>query len=215
MSGRWGHGEEFCRDVVKQTATRIQRLKAKKIQFGPFESKITYLGTVNYVNCKVNEFRTKPHSKWYSHKHNGAGVSYEVAMDICDNKVIWIAGPKPASTHDITFFHGGTQVSTNQQKIEATWDKNALYFQILKGKKLIGDLGYKGESKKSQQQRMSILQRLRSFFAQAKSRQETINNRWKSFSILSYRFCHGKGVEDKLEAHRQCFKAVCVLVQYD
>jgi hypothetical protein len=104
MLGRWGCGEEFCRDTVKQIATRIQRLKATKIQFSPFESKRTYLGTVNCIHCKVNEFRTKPHSKWYSHKHNGAGVSYEVVIDICNNKVIWIAGLKPASTHDITFF---------------------------------------------------------------------------------------------------------------
>ncbi len=47
MSGRWGYSEEFCRDIVKQTATTIQCLKAKKIRFGPFESKKTYIGTVN------------------------------------------------------------------------------------------------------------------------------------------------------------------------
>jgi hypothetical protein len=104
LSGRWGYSEEFVRDTVKQIATRIQQLKAKKIQFGPFKSKRTYLGTVDCIHCKVNEFRTKLHSKWYSHKHNGSGVWYEVVIDICNKKVIWIAGPKPASAHNIIFF---------------------------------------------------------------------------------------------------------------
>ncbi len=31
MSGRWKYSKEFCRDIVKQTATTIQCLKAKKI----------------------------------------------------------------------------------------------------------------------------------------------------------------------------------------
>jgi hypothetical protein len=120
-------------------------LKAKKIKFGSFDSKRIYFGTVDCVHCETNEFWTDPNSKWYSHKHNGAGVSYEVVVDICRDKIIWTAGPKPASTHNITFFCGGTQVSTNQHKNEATWDKNALYFQIPEGKKLIGNSGYKSE----------------------------------------------------------------------
>jgi hypothetical protein len=100
-----------------------------------FTAKQTNLGLNRTANGTLN-------------KHNGAGVSYEVIVDISDNKIIWIASPKPASTHDITFFCGGTQVSTNRHKNEATWDKNALYFQIPKGKKLIGNPGYKGEPSK-------------------------------------------------------------------
>jgi hypothetical protein len=93
MSGRWGYGEEFCRDAVKCITTELQCLKAKKIRFGPFESKKTYIGTVDCIHCETNEFRTKPQSKWYSQEHNGAGVSYEVVVDICDDKVFWIASP--------------------------------------------------------------------------------------------------------------------------
>ncbi len=113
MSGRWGFGEEFCRDTVKHIAARLQCLKAKKFIFGPFDSKRIYLGTVDCVHCETNEFRTDPNSKWYSRMHNGAGVLYEVLVDICRDKILWTAGPKPTSTHDITFFRGGTQVSTN------------------------------------------------------------------------------------------------------
>jgi hypothetical protein len=138
----------------------------------------------------------------HSHKHNNAGVLYEVAVDICDNKVIWIASPKPASTYDIMFFCGGTKESMNQQRNEATWDKNALYFQIPKGEKLIGNLGYKGESSKVSTVVDEHSAEVKEFFAQAKSRQETINTTLKSFNVLSCCFCHGKGVENKLEAHQ-------------
>jgi hypothetical protein len=29
-----------------------------------------------------------PNSKWYSHKHNGVGVLYEVVVDLCDDKIL-------------------------------------------------------------------------------------------------------------------------------
>jgi hypothetical protein len=205
MSERWGFGEEFCRDTVKHIASRHQCLKGKKIQFAPFDLKRIYLGTVDCVYFETNEFRTDPNSKWYSHKHNGAGVSYEVIVDICEDKIIWTAGPKPASTQDITFLRGGTQVSTNRHKNEAACDKNALYFQILKGKKLISDSCYKGKLSKISTTLDEHSAEVKEFFVQAKSRQETINTRLKSFNVLSGRFCHGKGVEDKLRVHQTCF----------
>jgi hypothetical protein len=151
MSVRWGVGGEFCRDIVKHIASRLQCLKAKKIQFGLFDLKRIYVGTVDCVHCGANEFWTDPNSKWYSHKLNGAGVLYEVIVDICKDKILWTAGPKPASTHDITFFCVVTQLSTNHQrndsskhktsKNEATLDKNVLCFQVPEGKKLIRNSG--------------------------------------------------------------------------
>jgi hypothetical protein len=80
MSGRWGYGEEVCRDTVKHIASRLQHSKSKKTKFGLFDSKRTYLGTFDCVHCEMNEVRTDPNSKWYSHKHNGAGVWYEVVL---------------------------------------------------------------------------------------------------------------------------------------
>jgi hypothetical protein len=90
--------------MVKHITTRLQCLKVKKIKLGPFGSKRIYLGTVDCVHCKMNEFRTDPNSKWYSHKHNGAGVLYEVVIDICREIILWTAGPKPASKNDTAFF---------------------------------------------------------------------------------------------------------------
>ncbi len=90
-----------------------------------------------------------------------------------------------------------------------------MYIQIPKGKKLIGDPGYKGEHFKISTTADVHSAEVKEFFARAKSRQETINTRLKSFNVLSCRFCHGKGVENKLRLHQTCIEAVCVLVQYD
>lgn len=217
MAGRWGFGEEYCRNTVKSFASKIQHLKARKIRFGSgiLDPRRVYLGSVDCVHCPVNEFRTDPHSKWYSHKLNAAGLTYEVVIDVCSSNALWVAGPKPASTHDITFFRGGTEVSKDRKKNEATWDSNALYFQIPKDKRLIGDSGYKGEPKKISTTSREHNEEVKEFFARAKSRQESFNTRLKFFNVLSGCFRHGKGVADKLEFHKICFEAVCVLVQYD
>jgi len=185
MAGRWGFGEEFCWDTVKLYASKIQSLKAKKIGFRRLDPDRFYIGTVDCVHCAVNEFRTEPGSKWYSHKLNGCGLTYEVVIDVCDDKVLWVAGPKPASTHDITFFHGGTEVSKNKKKNEAVWDKNALYFQIPVGRRLIGDSGYKGEPAKISVTSREHDDKVKKFFARAKSRQESFNTRLKFFNVLS------------------------------
>ncbi len=143
MAGRWGYGEEYCHKVVTRTASKIQNLKTKKIIFfdvGTLHPQRVFLGTVDCVHCPVNEFRTDPNSKYYSHKFHGPGVTYEIVMDVCDSKARWVAGPKPASTHDITFFRGGTEVSKSREKNEVTWDKNALYFHIPKGKRLLFEI---------------------------------------------------------------------------
>ncbi len=136
MLGRWGYGEEFCQDTDEDFALHLWSLKAKKIIFGPYDSNLKrkYLGTIHCVNCETNEFRTNPSSKWYSHKHNGAGVLYKVVIDLCNTRVVWIAGSYPASTHDTTIFHGGTQVSQSQCNNKTYWDQNALYFEIPEGK---------------------------------------------------------------------------------
>jgi hypothetical protein len=113
------------------------------------------------------------------------------------------------------FLCGGIQVSTTHHKNEATWDANALYFQILEEKKLIGDSGYKGEQSKISTTVDAHSAEVKEFFARAKSWQETINNRLKSFNILSCCFCHGKGVKNKLRLNQTCFEAISVLVHYD
>lgn len=217
LAGRWQRGEEFCRETIKKYVSDIQQLKKTKICFPDCHPLRIYLGSIDTVHFEVNEFRTDPNSKWYSHKHNGAGLSYEIFVDLCDNKVIWTAGPKPASTHDVTFFRGGKVVSKSKKKNEAQWDKKSLYFKILKipkGKKLIGDSAYQGEPEKISTSMEEQQSTTKEFFARAKSRQETLHSRMKFFKILDGRFRHGKGSEEKMKYHKTCFEAVLILVQY-
>ncbi len=80
---------------------------------------------------------------------------------------------------------------------------------------MIGNSGYKGEPSKISTTVDAHSAEIKEFFARAKSQQETINIRLKSFNVLSCRFCHGKGVKNKLRLHQTCFEAICVLVRYD
>jgi hypothetical protein len=137
-------------------------------------------------------------------KHNGAGLTYEVVIDLVYDRVLWVYGPEPASTHDITMFRGGAQIDSSLRNNKANWDRSALYFRIPQGKKLIGDSGYKGEPTKISTTVAEHSRDVKEFFARAKSRQETFNTRLKFFNVLSGCFRHGKGAKQKLELHKTC-----------
>lgn len=215
MSGRWGYCEEYCRETVKFYVEKLQMLKKIKIRFKfAKDTDRTYLASIDCVHCAVNELRTSPNSKWFSHKFHGPGFSYEIAIDIHDDRCVWVSGPYPASSHDITIFRGGTSDSKKKVKNEANWKQDSLYFKVPKNKRLIGDSGYEGEPSKISTTMEDHTPEVKEFFARAKSRHETFNTRLKFFGILSGRFRHGKGEDDKKKLHKMCFEAACVLVQY-
>ena len=70
------------------------------------------LGQVVNTNCFMLMDRThcpifEPwpfHSKCYSEKFNGPGLSYEVGVCIKTDHVVWVNGPFVASTNDGTIF---------------------------------------------------------------------------------------------------------------
>ena len=68
---------------------------------------------------------------------------------------------------------------------------------IPKGKRLIGDSGYKGEPEKISTTSREHSKEVKDFFGRAKERQETFDAMMKIFNILSRCFVHGKGAEDK------------------
>lgn len=75
------------------------------------------------------------------------------------------------------------------------------------------DSGYVGESGKLTVSRAHHSEEMREFIARAKARQESFNSRMSRFNILRARFRHGKGTQQKLELHKSCAEAVCVIVQ--
>ncbi|KAG7372687.1 hypothetical protein IV203_018830 [Nitzschia inconspicua] len=81
--------------------------------------------------------------------------------------------------------------------------------QIPDGMRGIGDSAYRSEPTK-----MSVSQRgdgleVKKFKARVKARQETLFSRLKAFNILNHAFRHG------FDAHKQCFEACSVAVQFN
>lgn len=143
MEGKWDRHPETIRRIVKTTTALLASLKKDKINFRGFPEDQTYLASIDCVHFETDEFRTDPHSKWYSHKHNGPGLSYEVCCDIVQDRIVWTSGPYAASAHDITIFRGGTK-----KEGKSKWRNTSLYGLVPDGKRLIGDSGYVGEPTK-------------------------------------------------------------------
>ena len=214
MAGRWQFGEEHCRNKVKDYVERIQQLKPLKISFRGLNRNCGFL-PVDTVHVRSQEFRCNPSSKWFSHKFNGPGVSFEVVNDPIDGNFRWINGPKESSQHDLTILRGGRKGKTKK------WDKSSLYFQMkaLQEKynvKLVGDSAYEGQADVVTTTKDAHKPATKKLFARMKSMQETCFKRLKDFKVLRESFRHGKkGTADKLEAIQRSFEATAVLLQYD
>ena len=81
------------------------------------------------MHCRAHEPQKEPSSKWCLHKTNGPAVSYEIAIDIFESKLVWLNGPFPAGQTDLAIF----------QK------EDGLKNEIPNGKCIIGDRGYCGD----------------------------------------------------------------------
>jgi hypothetical protein len=106
LAGRWNLSEETIRNRVQKCCKDIQSLKETKIQWDD-QGETIFVCSVYGLHCLIYKLRTDPESKWYSHKFNGPGVAYEIAVALHSNRVLSVRGPFPASTHAITIFCGG------------------------------------------------------------------------------------------------------------
>ena len=149
-----------------------------------------YILSVDGVHFPILEPRRTPSARWYSHKFNGPGLSYELALSIYEDKLVWINGPFKASTSDIFIFRQGLETI------------------IPEGKLVIGDSGYKGSDKVAISQ-VNDSNEVKRFKNRARARQESFNGRLKRFKILAetFRYHH--------EKHGDVVNALCVLTQYD
>jgi len=152
-----------------------------------------FIVSVDGVHFRCQEPKHPLYSKnpqYYSHKFKQAALTYELALSIYENKLVWINGPFPAGTHDITVFRGGL--------------KN----MIPAGKRAIGDNGYRGEPYVLSVPSSHDSPALRQLKGRARARQETFNARIKDFKILFDCFRHD------IAKHQTIVHAVCVIVQY-
>jgi hypothetical protein len=130
--------------------------------------------------------------KWMSPKFKCAGLKYEVCMSIFSGDIVWIYGPHRGAKADISIF------------------KKKLQQFLGKGEMVEADKGYRGlgevirtphdcEDRKEWIEKSDI-----------RARHETINHRFKVFSILSQKF-RGK---DRTK-HELVFRSIATIVQLD
>jgi hypothetical protein len=130
--------------------------------------------------------------KFFSHKFKGSGLRYEVALSILGGDIVWIHGPfAPGAWNDIMIF------------------RDSLMSHLEEGERVEADDGYIGEAPKyikcpkyfsSKEENVEMQQRVR-------SRQETVNNRFKMWGALKEKFRHD------LDRHGDVFRAIVVMTQ--
>lgn len=207
MSGWWQLHPDTITKWTWKFVSLIQKLKPEKVKW-EFEQDTIFLISVDGVHCKTYEARKNPSSKIYSHKSSGPALAYELGISIYENKLVWIAGPFPASVHDISIFrndkdHMFPDDNDPEQKV-------SLMSMIPEGKLAVGDIGYQGEAPDiTTINRKEDSKEVRDFKHRVRARHESFNGRLKAFRVLDERFRHGK------EKHKSVFEAICVLCQFD
>ena len=135
-------------------------------------------------------YEQSPWSKrWYSHKFKGAGLRYEIGVCIQTGDIVWTHGPFAAGAWpDINIFRA------------------KLKRMLAPGELVVADKGYRGD-KSVRIPSGSVSNTDRRAMQKALARHETINRRFKCFSVLCDRFRH------ELRLHGKCFGAVALAVQ--
>lgn len=152
-----------------------------------------FIISVDGTHCPINEpsHPTKSQDNdYYSWKLNQAGLAYEIALSLSEDKIVWTNGPFKAKTNDMALF------------------KSALVSKIPAGMRVIADKGYRGLPDVLSTPNWFDSKALRKFKRRASARQETINARLKNFRCMAQSFRHGP------KKHAKCFDAVIVILQF-
>ena len=146
--------------------------------------------TVDGIDFKINE-PTPFSSRWFSHKHNHAGVRYEIAVCIQTGWIVHYNGPFAAGIWP-----------------DAAITKMGLTDMVNEDEKLLADGGYSGEEFSAWMEtpngRNDADQRMKQV---ARSRHEAINGWLVKFDCLFDEYHHS------LDKHGLVFGAVANLVQ--
>ncbi len=149
--------------------------------------------SVDGIHCPISEPHQMPSSKWYSHKYNRPGLTYELGLRIYNNQLAWINGPFPSAEHDVSIFRM----------------PNGLKSRIPEGKLVIGDRGYAGEGQVVSIRSEFDTPRVKRFKRRARARHESFNGLLKEYKILSTRF------RSHVSKHKSVFESICVICQYE
>mgnify|MGYP007080194443 CR=1 FL=1 len=192
------------RKWVWHCVKKIQALKAEKIvlpqHWNPTESpnanETTFTITVDGIHCRIFEPSHGRYSKnpeHYSHKFKQAGLGYEIALSVFENRCVWMNGPFPAGKNDVSIFRSALKAN-------------------MKGMG-IADKGYRGEAALLSIPTSHDTEQVREFKSRALARHEKFNGQLKNFAALSEKFRHGLEKDQMVEKHQSCFEAVTVICQ--
>ena len=150
--------------------------------------------TVDCTDCPV--FEPLPFNpEMFSHKFNGPGLKYEVAVCIRTGHIVWINGPFPASVADPTIFRDGLSNEIGENEVV---EADAVYSGPLN----------------AMTPRQGISREARKQKSVARGRHEVVNGRLKQFSVLTTHFRHMKpNKQSMIQKHGWCFTAVAVITQ--
>jgi hypothetical protein len=153
-------------------------LKEKKVVWGDWEEDEIFIGSVDGVNCRIQEVRKDPGSKWFDYKSHGAGVGYELGISIRSGNLIWIRGPFTASTHDVTKLRGEEEdepLLATAPLLNAPPPPAQCLKDKIEGKqRFIGDAGYRGEPTKISITRPGDSNEVKHFKARVKKKKNSI-----------------------------------------
>ena len=190
--------EETALKHAKRYTSAIAALRLYKIKWIFDENTDEdFILSVDGVHCRVFEPRIDPSTKWFSSKFNKAALSYELGIAIFHDQLVWVSGPHPAATNDITIFKM----------------TDGLMEKIPDGKIAIGDEGYRGVPDKCATRNSFDTDAVKLFKKRVKARHESFNCRIKAFNVIDQPF-RSTG-ESRMEKHEMVFIACCVLVQFE
>ena len=144
--------------------------------------------SVDGTDCPVQEISPFNNNLW-SHKLNGAGLRYEIGVNIRTGLMVWVNGPyEPAPWPDLRIF------------------RDNMMGQLAPGEWILADGGYHDGAEFVITKRMGPdwLQRMS---CKAMARHENVNGLTKKFGALKIPFRHDHG------RHERVFKAICNVVQ--
>ena len=113
-------------------------------------------------------------TKWYSYKYNGAGLRYEVGMNLQTGDLVWAIGPfPPGEWNDILIA------------------RYCVVHELLPGEMILADGGY-NDGYNYFITPTGFNSPIDRMMSQARARHETVNRRFKTWGILSQKFRHDK-----------------------
>lgn len=146
------------------------------------------LTTVDGVDFEIPE-PTPWSSIWFSHKHNGPGLRYEVSICINTGWIVAFNGPfECGSWADLKIF------------------RSRLKQNLGRGEKVVADRGYRGDVRVCHPDSATDPAHCEAMNA-ARARHETVNGRLKTWKSMKQVFRHSR------HKHHFIFRAVTVIEQ--